>query len=367
MTDDYCDSNESCCGGSPDAIKTSGYNVECDPDKHTCDNGQSCNPPGNICGASTDVNASQNCCGGKKDVCKADSSGILRCFGGPPEYCNANGCSDSSPCPTGYDPTNPLCCIEPGDVCQFADQCCNGMPCVPDSSGTLRCGGGAPSSDDWCNPIGTRCAGDGDQSCCEGLSCAAYGENGMHACLPPGASPTCKLTGGACTGAADCCSGSCVEGYCGDYTQPGGSDGSGSCMTSSQSCTVNGDCCAGLSCAIPAGATHGTCEAASVCAETTQSCSGTVPCCSATDTCTGGVCLTPASCVSESFVCTSDESCCSGACMTSDASGNLVPCTTGSTCSCQQPCVEPGLACDASHPCCNGTCTGGYCPNVAPR
>ncbi|HVI75312.1 MAG TPA: hypothetical protein VM683_10060, partial [Anaeromyxobacteraceae bacterium] len=118
MTGDYCDSTASCCGGSPDQINTSGYGVACDPVKHDCTNGQACNPPGNICGA-LGSNASQNCCDGKKTVCKLDSSGIARCFGG----CPNNNCSTT--CPTGYDGANPQCCIEPGQVCQFSDQCCN--------------------------------------------------------------------------------------------------------------------------------------------------------------------------------------------------------------------------------------------------
>ena len=73
------------------------------------------------------INAPQNCCDGLKEVCKLDSSGIPRCFGG-----------GSATCPTGFTGVAP-CCIATGLACQFSSQCCGGTPCVPDSFGVLRC------------------------------------------------------------------------------------------------------------------------------------------------------------------------------------------------------------------------------------
>ena len=78
-----------------------------------CDNGQSCNPVGNICGAPVlldggSINASQNCCDGMRQVCKLDSSGIPRCFGGVTVMC-----------PTGYTGVAP-CCIAMGQACHAA-------------------------------------------------------------------------------------------------------------------------------------------------------------------------------------------------------------------------------------------------------
>ena len=68
---------------------------------------QSCNGVGNICGAPVlrdggSIHASQNCCNGMKEVCKLDSSGIPRCFGG-----------QSGNCPTGYT-GQAGCCIATG-------------------------------------------------------------------------------------------------------------------------------------------------------------------------------------------------------------------------------------------------------------
>ena len=57
-----------------------------------------------------------------------------------------------TPCPDGYDGSNPLCCIAQGAVCQFRDQCCGGTPCVPDAEGVLRCAKPTTS----CDPRGTR-------------------------------------------------------------------------------------------------------------------------------------------------------------------------------------------------------------------
>ncbi len=316
MTGDYCDASAACCGGTGDAIDSDGYGVVCG-DNHDCSNGQACNPPGNICGASTDVNASQNCCGGKKDVCKADSNGIMRCFGGPPAHCDSNGCDTT--CSTGYDSANPQCCIEPGQVCQFSDQCCNGQTCAPDPEDgmKLKCGGGGTGTF-ACTSFGASCTGTGDASCCSGpdsaLKCKAYGENpGFYACLLAESSTTCKLTGGSCAGAADCCSGTCTSGACADWTN--GSGTPSSCQGLDKTCTANGDCCAGTSCAIAAGATSGTCKAASVsvCGTTSQSCSAAVPCCSATDACTNGVCTPSNGCGAADQVCDDSRPCCSGA------------------------------------------------------
>jgi hypothetical protein len=141
--------------------------------ERTCTNGTSCNPPGNICGAFGE-NASQNCCvpgdfnGSGKIVCKRDMNDIPRCFGSPA------GGGTGTVCPDGYDALNPLCCIQPGNVCQFRDQCCGGTPdmpgtpCVPDASGVLRCA--EPSTS--CDPRGTVC-NPSSANCCEGTTCQA--------------------------------------------------------------------------------------------------------------------------------------------------------------------------------------------------
>ncbi|MBL8952450.1 MAG: hypothetical protein JNK82_16840, partial [Myxococcaceae bacterium] len=139
LTGTWCNSAQDCCGGGTNPNGS----VMCSGGR--CDNGQSCNPVGNICGAPVlpdggKINASQNCCDGMKEVCKPDSSGIPRCFGG-----------GSTACPTGYTGEAP-CCIAAGDTCQFKDQCCDGLPCVPGDGGVLRCQG------QTCKPAGATCA-----------------------------------------------------------------------------------------------------------------------------------------------------------------------------------------------------------------
>ena len=235
-----------------------------------CDNGQSCNGVGNICGAPVlrdggSINASQNCCNGMKDVCKLDTGGIPRCFGG-----------FSSSCPTGYTGTAP-CCIDQGDICQFRDQCCNDRLCLPADGGVLRCTTGS------CVPQGGSCANGG--TCCAGTSCLA------GTCRPPiDAGVSCVGVEAACTFSAECCSNICVNGACAPPTV---------CQGQGASCTNSADCCSGTACTIPPGATFGTCEP-SMCAGLGQTCAlGSTSCCggvSCIDTTTFALCGTTGSC-----------------------------------------------------------------------
>jgi hypothetical protein len=406
MTGDYCDKTGSCCGGtnatSP-GTAASAYGVYCDgpgtkqnygapefdsgsKNDRTCTGGQSCNPPGNICGGTgTDkVNASQNCCvpgdfnGSGKVVCKPDANKIMRCFGAPP------AAGTGTACPTGYTGNAP-CCIAADAVCQFRDQCCDGAPCVPDAAGILRCA--APA----CKPRGVLCAGAGDQSCCDGLTCTSI--EGAFVCADLTGSG-CTTDGGACSSNANCCGGTCQGGVC----KPAAcvTDG-GACTTNTdccgnacnagtcaalcqpqgQSCTVARDCCVGLDCVIAPGATAGSCQqAVATCAGTYEPCATSADCCDKTQTCTEGSCWPPApSCGADiSQPCAQNTDCCSQICHATDVSGLVVPCS-GSACfcdSCQvanQACSDTvgcctglacktaaGVTCDATTPGCTGSC-----------
>ncbi len=368
MTDEYCDGTSACCGGS------GGYGVFCDvagktaPDTGThddyrCSKGQACNPPGNICGVTTDVNASQNCCipgdfnGSGKAVCKPDSNGVYRCYGSPP------GGGDGTSCPTGYDGSNPACCIATGQICEFKDQCCDGQPCVPDASGVLRCTAGAT-----CKPTGSTCDGATDTTCCDG-PCTIIVEQGWKCqSKPPPAS--CFANGATCTSSGECCSGTCDAGTC---RSP--------CLGSAGTCTTTADCCSGLTCAIPAGATSGTCTStgpAPSCAQTGGACSATTPCCDSAQTCTNGTCVAASVCGATSHACTGDGDCCDGLVCLSTATVNGVlkytACAPGEICACDvlppAYCVDPGLACSPSQPCCSGYCadatTRAICDGTAP-
>lgn len=257
MTGLACLDDQACCGGGTNPNGSVECRRESEDDAYgRCDNGEACNPVGNICGATFtnpdgstfSVNASQNCCDGRKEVCKLDSAGIPRCFGG-----------GSEECPTGYTGEEP-CCIEEGEVCQFKDQCCDGNPCVSDDQGVLRC------TRSECVPSGSTCTPGGDP-CCTG-ECEALGEL-QHVCDPPD-QPMCKPNGDPCGAASECCSGICLDGKCAAETP---------CQGDGETCTSNGDCCGGLSCVIPAGSASGTCQEGEACGSTGQSCSSASPCC----------------------------------------------------------------------------------------
>jgi hypothetical protein len=334
MTGDYCDSTQSCCGGSPDAINPTDdpYGIFCDTtgkldvpprndpsskDDFRCTGGTSCNPPGNICGGSGAVNASQNCCDGKKAVCKPDSNGIHRCFGGCPD-------DDCSACPSGYDANDPDCCIPAApdqasattaNVCQFRDQCCGGAPCVPDASGVLHCVA-APAA---CKPAGTSCDGEGDATCCAPNSCLFDATAGGDICKVD--STACTATGDGCADDSECCSRVCLVDACVDCVPNGSTCATGAeccsgscdaetsecvpaCQAELGQCTGDADCCSGLVCTIAPGATSGTCGSQQMCADMGETCYHGLPCCAGScfNASDGGI-----PCFGPSSGCTCDE------------------------------------------------------------
>jgi hypothetical protein len=369
MTGDYCDQTEACCGGSPDLQRPDGYKIFCDTlgkdpnpprydtsatDDFRCGGGTACNPPGNICGAAGDP-ASQNCCNGKKAVCKRDSQGIARCFGGCPN-------DDCTTCPNGYGwQYDPPCCIgtDPGvggsaNVCQFRDQCCGGVPCVPDATGVLRCT--APT----CTALHGACAGADDGSCCVGTSCEFNGTTGSFTCEVP---VSCTVNGLACNVASDCCSNNCTGGVC---APP--------CANTGGTCTLD-ECCSGLYCfKDPPNASSGVCNPVASCASHGSACDAALPCCPETgDVCLGGVCAAPPTCKAQYATCVPTDSCCTTpagmTCMEADGA----TCATGSTtCSCDN-CSAGGGTCNPSASpsgcclglTCNGTGTTGTCGSCA--
>ena len=179
--------------------------------------GSSGTPPGNVCGGAPgsdgSMTARQDCCycqPPKFDCCFPDLSGVYRCHNSPP--CTTNPC----PCPNGYDGT-PGCCLMAGQQCSFSGECCNGVPCVPDQNGVLRCG-------TMCIQQGNVCTSTGD--CCAGLICnippgSPTGTCGTITPTPDGGTPTdggridaptvdaapmCALAGQNCSPTQNCCS-----------------------------------------------------------------------------------------------------------------------------------------------------------------
>ena len=292
ITGTWCTDDQSCCGGGTNPNGT----VECrNADAGAgitgrCDQGQACVAVGTICGASiplpdggsVDVNAQNDCCDGHKAVCKLDSSGLPRCFGG-----------GSASCPTGYTGKD-SCCIPAGDECQFKDQCCGGAPCVPGQGGKLRC------TVANCKAVGTQCDPQQNQ-CCSGTDCRPT-DTGIYGCQPPpsGGTPdagtpdagTCNVNGATCTNNSDCCSDRCL-------TESGTCQAPLACQPKGSVCTTTADCCSGYSCSIPAGSTSGTCQTGT-CSGAGQACNGYDP----NECCTGLSCLD-----STNFTCTGTGDC----------------------------------------------------------
>jgi hypothetical protein len=275
LAGDSCTRPEECCGFGIDT------KITCEADNRCTASGVSCQDVGLTCGAPVlpdggKINAPQDCCDGHQTVCKVDSSGIPRCFGG----CPTGTCP--SQCPNGYT-GQAGCCIAAGNVCQFKDQCCNGLPCVPDTSDggyVLRCT--APT----CLPLGTLCGASADGgACCEGTVCQAAIE-GPYACQAPAPDGgtadggttdggttdggSCKVNGSSCTSGIECCSAVCTSGTCQTPV---------TCEPQNGPCTANADCCTGLQCTVQPGQPTGTCQPGATCPSAGQQCSPTVPCC----------------------------------------------------------------------------------------
>lgn len=201
VQDEVCSIDASCCSG---VCEDRGTGTDGRPIRR-CANADSCLPPGEVCG---DGGASSNCCpnGGGDTGCEIAAEGIRRCFGGmpgctmPSETCttDADCCVGTFPdltCaagPSGAD----VCCLPDGAECSFGSLCCSGI-CVPDSTGTLRCGS-------MCLTDGEACTTDSD--CC-GCGCVSDGMGGntctsdVTLCAP---CPDAQL-GEFCAMDSDCC------------------------------------------------------------------------------------------------------------------------------------------------------------------
>lgn len=243
VTGELCREDKDCCGGDADSGLPGAGNVQCDKaDGATigrCNNGQGCTPQGGVChfkGYACDVSAKNAACcgatGASSGACQLDTLGVPRCF--------------------AVDE-----CRQEGDTCSSAADCCDGLPCVPDEEGTLRC---------YQPPEGT--------------------------CVP---------TGGPCTVNADCCPGTqCIRppgsviGECGVPTVPGtgGSGGTGSGGEGGESVTGGTGGQVGTGGTPATGGAQATGGAAPVCSEYGQSCTTTADCCNDV-TCTNGRCVYP--------------------------------------------------------------------------
>jgi hypothetical protein len=228
VTGDLCHVNSDCCGGDPTQIGTipgaglikcipvTGFpsiGVCTDPNPANCPSGQSCGsacvPEGDIChfkgnGGCSSNSIRNDCCGamGNKGQCKLDSLGVPRCYG-------------------------LTTCVMAGGSCASSADCCNNLPCVPDSMGHLHCGAMCVMQNGVCTTTA---------DCCTGLTCivppgslqgtctnptqpppdggvadlAGVDLAGSDLAQPP---PMCALYGQSCTTTTGCCAnqGSCLS------------------------------------------------------------------------------------------------------------------------------------------------------------
>ena len=166
---DLCVRDQDCCGND-NSLPTSGKNVQCVRDNPSdpvglCRNPMGCSPEGNVCHYRQDPNyscnvssAPNNCCGatGNSGACQLDALGVPRCHGIP-------------------------VCRAPGETCAYSGDCCNGVPCVPDDTGQLRCLI-VPDGGRICVPTNGNCTVTAD--CCPGNECVVPQGSTLGKCGP---------------------------------------------------------------------------------------------------------------------------------------------------------------------------------------
>jgi hypothetical protein len=189
---ELCFSSNDCCGGDANAGLPGSGNVSCTRQNATdpvgrCSNPIACSPEGTICHYQNfttcgNNNARNDCCAapGNTAVCKLDPLGIPRCY--------------------GLGPT----CRMGGQTCSNPNDCCNGVPCVPNAAGQLVCSAVGP-----CVSQGGPCTQTAD--CCSGATCNPKPGSTTGTC---GTSGTCAQQGQTCnTTTLPCCasSGTCTD------------------------------------------------------------------------------------------------------------------------------------------------------------
>src|ERR1022692_4838654 len=199
-----CTSDSECCGG----VTAGSGIVKCTPASGgnvsigVCSQNMGNQVPGGICrltgGANACSNAQSDCecvVSPKVQCCAYDTLGLPRCLGSG--ACNGDG-------GTGiFKGDDPNCCRQPGQTCNTAAECCHLSPCVPDSTGTLRCLTTTPNDGGIiCVSPGGTCTATGD--CCTGLVCniAAGAPSGTCGTPPSsGDGGACGLFGQGCNSA----------------------------------------------------------------------------------------------------------------------------------------------------------------------
>jgi len=252
---DLCTKTKDCCGGDPSSNLPGAGLVICQPDPTypqigTCSQANpnncpmttpvcknTCQPEGDVChyqgvGGCSSNTYPANCCGlpgASSGVCKLDSLGVPRCYG------------------LGS------ACVMPGGSCASSADCCNNLPCVPDSTGALKCGSMCVQQNGACTTTA---------DCCTGLQCIVTPGQLKGTCTVPLPPPT---DGGAPPDLAG------VDLFGADLSQPPpdlSQPPPPMCALYGQACSTTTPCCGGqgscltpypASAACPAGATNCTC------------------------------------------------------------------------------------------------------------
>jgi hypothetical protein len=206
-----CTSDTECCGGNAAGTGEVTCNLATSGNLSigVCAQNHGNQVPGGICrltgGANACSNAQSDCecvVSPKVACCAYDTLGLPRCLG-------SGTCAGADGGTGVFSGTDPTCCRKPGDTCNTSAECCGLTPCVPDSTGTLRCLTTTPNDGGIvCVKQGGTCTATGD--CCTGLVCNVTPGAGSGTCGPPPTPPpadagVCALYGQGCNAGTPCC------------------------------------------------------------------------------------------------------------------------------------------------------------------
>ena len=294
------------------------------------------------------------CCGG---TCAPDGLGGGKCapLGPKPTAgnpCVANGDCASSYCNNGVC-ASPSFCVQTGDVCSTAAECCGGL-CTIAAGKTLGLCVVAPASGGGnCLNAGIVCPQTVPPALCGGQccskSCAPFAPTNVNVCQPESG---CRVTGSICMKDADCCGALGSPGS--QKGGPGGKD-------------------ANVKCSIIAPNTVGRCDNGNACSPAGNICRLAAFSCSATDTCcAGNVQQHPLNCKQDALGiprctgasdydctvsgpppvgtgCASTADCCGGPCVPNPAAGQ-----PAFICGAPGSCIPWGGTCSSPADCCAG-------------
>ena len=359
-----CGKSSECCTANCNAttMKCEAPNTLCKLPNAACASGNECctfSCIGGTCSSLQCVadNAAcgndNECCGGK---CAPDGVGGGKCtpLGSKPTSgnpCNGNGDCASGFCNNGIC-ANPSFCVQTGDVCSTAAECCGGLCNVAAGATLGLCAVASAPGAGNCLNAGVACTAKDPPEICGGSccskSCAPYAPTGVNVCQPESG---CRVTGSICMGDNDCCGAPGAPGS--NKNGPGGMP-------------------ANVHCAKAPGATVGRCDNGNVCSPAGNICRLQTVECSTTATCCAGNVLQFDTCKQDALgiprcttvadydctasgpppagtACASTADCCGNPCVPNPAGGQ-----PAFICGTPGACVPSGGSCSSTADCCAG-------------